>query len=89
MKKTLADDICEERSTTKPMVDAFPHTFENSFSYAMDAGLSKREYFAAKMMQAMMGNNEALNAAEDVSEVAIGAVKAADALIDALNKEFK
>lgn len=50
-------------------------------------GLTKREYFAAKMMQAMMGNNEVLNAAEDLNEVALGAVKVADALIDALNKE--
>jgi hypothetical protein len=52
--------------------------------YGIDApqeGLTKREYFAAIALQGLLANDSAL-----ITSKVIDAVKAADALIDELNK---
>ena len=51
----------------------------------LDYGLTKREYFAAMAMQGLMARENALRLhGSDASSIA---VKRADALIDALNKD--
>ena len=70
-------------------VPAFPVTLPNG--YVCD-GLTTREYFAAKAMQGLLGNaflmQDATRMEEKTSVLIMGmAVKAADALIKALEKE--
>jgi glycerol kinase len=48
-------------------------------------GLTKREYFAAMAMQGILSNED--NSYETAEDKAETAVKSADALIEALNKE--
>lgn len=57
----------------------------------VEYGLTKREFFAALSLQGILSNDEAIkviieNKADLLETVALGAVKAADALIVELNK---
>lgn len=61
--------------------------FSPSCGEIVSVGLTKREYFAAKAMQALAANPETDFA--EFSEVASDAVRMADALIKALNQEEK
>jgi hypothetical protein len=47
-------------------------------------GLTKREYFAAMAMQGLLANHSLTNAHDEI--IAMTALDAADALINALNK---
>lgn len=57
----------------------------------LQEGLTKREYFAAKAMQALITNEQNFDYVHNGNEagVAKDAVLIADALIEALNKEKK
>lgn len=58
----------------------------NSPAWIIDGGLTKREYFAALAMQGFCANPAGIPA-DSRAEGADLAVKMADVLIDALNKE--
>lgn len=84
----------EMKETTKPDDLAFPLIEGQSVAI----GLIKREYFAAKMMQALLSDVEVgrwlqtdprYNNTNFKEVVAINAVEFADALINELNKEKK
>ena len=67
-----------ENKETKTNNSAFPIIAED---YIIDGGLTKREYFAAMALQGLLANDSAL-----ITSKVIDAVKAADALIEELNK---
>ena len=73
MPQTLSNDTAFARPTS--------HTVEYGSSSAKD-GLTKREYFAAMAMQGM---GDLLTSGMDLNIIAKEAVRAADALIEALN----
>ena len=56
------------------------NTIEYNNNY-ISTGLTKREYFAAMALQGLLANDSGL-----ITSKAIDAVKAADALIEELNK---
>ncbi len=66
---------------TKAKGPAFPLISDEG--YIINAGLTKREYFAAMALQGLLTDNESPNSRE---EFAGYAVKFADALIDELSK---
>jgi hypothetical protein len=66
---------------TKAKGPAFPLISDEG--YIINAGLSKREYFAAMAMQGLLTDSESPNSRE---EFAGYAVKLADALIEELSK---
>lgn len=57
---------------------------ENGVPYT--TGLSKREYFAATILQGMYSNRGLVDQWDCEDILSLNAVKAADALIEALNK---
>lgn len=69
---------------------------DNAYPYAthdqdgrvaeIEFGLTKREYFAAMAMQGML-SNDAVNRLDNANHLFEASVKAADALINALNKK--
>lgn len=61
------------------------HSDDSSFPWKFASGLTKREYFAAMAMQGLLARNET----GTVEQFTAIAVTAADALIEALNKEEK
>lgn len=63
---------------TNPNDNAFPNS-----AYPSAAGLTKREYFAAMALQGLHANRPYAFTVDNAGE----SVKAADALIAALNKE--
>jgi len=66
---------------TKAKGPAFPLISDEG--YIINAGLTKREYFAAMALQGLLTDNESPNSRE---EFAGYAVKFADALIEELSK---
>jgi hypothetical protein len=66
---------------TKAKGPAFPLISDEG--YIINAGLTKREYFAAMALQGLLTDNESANTRE---EFAGYAVKFADALIEELSK---
>lgn len=65
---------------------ATPPVYSEAFGLCIqEKGLSKREYFAAMAMQGILSNED--NSYETAEDKAETAVKSADALIEALNKE--
>jgi hypothetical protein len=66
---------------TKAKGPAFPLISDDG--YIINAGLTKREYFAAMALQGLLTDNESPNSRE---EFAGYAVKFADALIEELSK---
>jgi hypothetical protein len=66
---------------TKAKGPAFPLISDDG--YIINAGLTKREYFAAIALQGLLTDNESANTKE---EFAGYAVKFADALIEELSK---
>jgi hypothetical protein len=77
MKETFPNDLAFARPSS--------HTVEYGSSSAKD-GLTKREYFAAMAMQGVLSNDAEGNVEWDYSIIAKHCCKAADALIEALNK---
>jgi hypothetical protein len=79
--KTQANDAAFSRP-------AFHHEHTGTLYYAQD-GLTKREYFAAMAMQAIVSNSNShrLFGVDNMFDIAKGAVNMADALINELNKE--
>lgn len=67
--------------TCKPNDAAMPICTE---SYVEEDGLTKREYFAALAMQGLFANSVNNGSSRTFAEIA---VKAADHLIEALNKK--
>lgn len=67
-----------ENKKTSANDSSFPVIAEN---YIIDGGLTKREYFAAMALQGLLANDSGL-----ITSKARDAVKAADALIEELNK---
>jgi hypothetical protein len=66
---------------TKAKGPAFP--LISDYGYIINAGLTKREYFAVMALQGLLTDNESPNSRE---EFAGYAVKFADALIEELSK---
>lgn len=68
---------------------AFPQPYQSEpggiLFYDVNQGLSKREYFAGLAMQGLLANS----GNETYATMAAWAVRHADALIEALNKEPK
>jgi hypothetical protein len=78
--KTQANDPAFSRP-------AFHHEHTGTLHDAQD-GLTKREYFAAMAMQAIVSNlnSHRLFGVDNMFDIAKGAVNMADALIEELNK---
>ena len=73
-----------ENNETKANEPAFSKAASYSDFYGLDEsqiGLTKREYFAAMALQGLLANDSAL-----ITSKVRDAVKAADALIEELNK---
>lgn len=76
----------------KTEADQLIHSFQESESYYGNMnGLTKREYFAVMALQGILAGVSGVEALASVhsSNWVTGAVEAADALIEALNKEEK
>jgi len=73
-----------------PHARAWSHPNDPAFAQnpntLLDTGLTKREYFAAMVLQGMVANPDNSETAE---RFAFAAVEMADALIDALNKKLE
>lgn len=67
---------------TNPNNSAFPADAHTQ----SEGGLTKREYFAAMVFQGMYSNNGLVDQWDCEDILALNAAKAADALIEALNK---
>ena len=67
-----------ENKETKPNEPINIIEYNNNY---ISTGLNKREYFAAMALQGLLANDSGL-----ITSKAIDAVKAADALIEELNK---
>lgn len=65
---------------TKPDAAAYP--LDPEHYYDSEWGLSKREYFAAKMLQGLLGNDLDMGS---IDEAAKCAIECTDALIKELN----
>ena len=84
-KKALRE-LSPPKATTLPDQHAYPFFYEVKGVKNISMGLTKREYFAAKMMAAIISsipNNETITG---YSAIAREAVEASDALINALNE---
>lgn len=71
---------------TNPNDPAHPTPYTNqdgTIQYDVYLGLTKREYFTALAIQGLCANVESAS----IADIALSAVKIADALIEALNKE--
>jgi hypothetical protein len=79
--KTQANDAAFSRP-------AFHHEHTGTLHDAQE-GLTKREYFAAMAMQAIVSNSNShrLFGVDNMFDIAKGAVNMADALIEELNKQ--
>jgi len=67
---------------------AFPFTWvDGSGENNVEPGLTKREYFIARAMQGIMSNSNAhLTRQSHFEDIAVDAIRIADALIEQLNK---
>lgn len=86
--KTEPDDLV---NAIQEMSYNYDKNGEREIMHSINNGLTKREFFAALSLQGILSNDEAIKVivegkADLLETVALGAVKAADALIEALNK---
>ena len=74
-----------ELAFARPYSKVVDHGIPEEFS--QQDGLTKREYFAAMAMQGMLANNAEGNTQWNYDIIAQHCCKAADALIEQLNKQ--